>query len=238
MKRAKVLLSLVASIMILINANFLFADKLIKEVDFNVGTDIYSKYIWRGQNLTDNWVAQPTAGASFKEFTVSFWGSYDTDSTEWTERDFLLDYTTGLGLINEFLDKIGLSLGYTYYTFPNLDIDNESHELYVGLGFDVLLSPSFTVYYDWDTGNGTYYEAGISHTFSFEYFDLSPTAAIGYNDSQWGYDSSFSNTLLSLNLSKQICDYFTASATIAESVALDDQYNSEFYGGINLSVDF
>ncbi len=214
------------------------AGALIEEVDFNVGTDVYSKYIWRGQNLVDNWVAQPTVGIGFKGFSASFWGNYDFDGGEWTEADLVLDYTTGLGCLNASLEKLSVSIGYIYYTFPNLDTDDQSHEIYAGLGLDVLLSPSFTVYYDWDTGDGTYFEGGIAHDFEFERFTVTPALVIGYNNEQWGYDASFSNALISVALAIPIGEYVSLGATIAESIALDSQYDSEFYGGVNLSVDF
>lgn len=238
MKRFMTVILLLILTTVMLPSKILNAGALMEEVDFNAGTDVYSKYIWRGQNLVDNWVAQPTVGASFKGVSVSFWCNYDIDGGEWTEADLTLDYTAGLGAINESLEKLSVSIGYIYYTFPNLDHDDTSQEIYAGLGLDIILSPSLTVYYDWDTGDGAYIEGGISHTYELEYFDVTPSAVIGYNDGQWGYDSSFSNALLSLNVSKTLGEYFTIGATIAESIALDDQYDSEFYGGVNLSASF
>lgn len=243
MKKFKIKNLLVFAIMLALvsTSSAAFAGVLIEKVDFNVGTDVYSKYIWRGQNLTDNWVIQPAASATYKWFTGGILASYDSDEGEWTELDFTIDATTDLGFINESLEKLSASLGYTYYTFPNIERDldiSDSHELYLSLGLDVLLSPYFTVYYDWDTGDGTYFEGGISHTFALEYFDITPSASIGYNAEQWEYESSFSAALLSVNVSKTLGKYFTVGATIAESIALDDQYDSEFYGGVNLSASF
>lgn len=225
--------------LIFVCLNDVFAGALIEEVDFSLSTGVYSKYIWRGQNLGDDIAVQPGFSAAYKGFTFSIWANYNTDaSDDWTELDYTIDYTTSLAFLDERLEKLRASIGYTYYTFPNLDIDDESQEAYIGFSLDVLLSPSLTVYYDWDTGDGTYLESGISHTFGFEYFDITPGITIGYNNEQWGYDSSFSAALLSLDISIPIGEYISIDPGIYESIALDDQYDSEFYGGINVSVSF
>ena len=235
MLRKSVVLYLLTFICIASTAS---SGELVPEVDVSTGIDIYSKYIWRGQNLEDDWSIQPSLDISYKGFTASVWGSYGAESEDWNELDFTFDYTIGLGALYNSLEKLSFSLGYSFYTFPNLEEDDSSHEIYFGLGLDVLLSPSLYIYYDWDTGDGVYYEGALTHAFEFEYFSISPSASIGYNDGQWGYDSSWSAALLSLNLSIPIGDYFTVGGSLAESVALDEQYDDEFYGGFNLSVSF
>jgi len=215
------------------------AGVLAKDVDFNLTTDIYSKYIWRGQNLGDDTVTQSGLSAAYKDITASVWANYDTGAgDEWTECDYTLDYTVPLGFLDKKLEKLSASVGYTYYTFPNLDTDETSQEVYLGIALDVLLSPAFTFYYDFDTGDGTYLEGAISHTFEFNSFSISPSVTVGYNSGQWGYDSSWSSALFGLNVSVPLGEYCTAGLTAAESAALDSQYENEFYWGLNLSVNF
>ena len=209
-----------------------------------------TKYIWRGQTLGDDPVIQPGASISDYGFTFSVWGNYDTGSLDrFTEWDYVFDYTFNIGEARElfgfskggeFLDPLGISLGYTYYTFPNLDGDAyDSHEFYVGLAYDILLQPFITYYYDFDSGEGSYLEFGIGHSFDLgSEIESNIGITAGYNGSQWGFDSSMSNLLFSGDMSIPLFEYFTISPNVNYSLALDDQYDSEFYGGVTVSVEY
>lgn len=205
----------------------------------SLGAVFNSKYIWRGQNLVDGPVLQPEGSLSYQGWTGTVWANYDADEgDEWTELDYTLDYTTSLGVLASSLEILSVSVGYTYYTFPNLDADDDSHEVYAGLSLDTLLSPSLTVYYDFEQGDGMYYEAAIAHSFSLGAPVLSLGGSVGYNDGQWGYESSFSAAGLSVGLDVPVTKALTWNATAAVSLALDSQYEDEFYGGVGLSVGF
>ena len=119
--------------------------------------------------------------------TAGVWGNYDFDDDEdWTEVDYYLDYTTSLGFFDEKWEKVSASVGYIYYDFPSLSSGDDSQEIYGGVAIDVLLSPALTIYYDYDEGDGTYYEASLSHSVPLsERIDLNLGATIGYNDGQW-----------------------------------------------------
>ena len=68
------------------------------KIDFEVTADYFGKYIWRGQNLSDDPVFQPGISFSYKGLTAGLWGSLETtsinnNSGEFTEWDYSLDYS-------------------------------------------------------------------------------------------------------------------------------------------------
>jgi len=215
------------------------------KVKGSAGLTFNSKYIWRGQNLLDGPVLQPQGCLSYAGWTGTVWANYDLDEgDEWTEVDYTLDYTTSLGIVTSSLEILSASVGYTYYTFPPLrhhpeaGVHDDSHEVYAGLSLDTFLSPSLIAYYDFEQGDGMYYEAAVAHSFSLGAPVLSLGGSVGYNDGQWGYESSFSAALLSVGLDVPVTKALTWNATAAVSLALDGQYEDEFYGSTGLSVGF
>ena len=74
------------------------ASKADGEVSVGASADIFSKYVWRGQNLVDDWVLQPGASIGYGNLTASVWGNLDlTDENgyggEFSEIDYTLDYS-------------------------------------------------------------------------------------------------------------------------------------------------
>jgi len=210
-----------------------------------------TKYIWRGQTMVDDPVIQPGGSIELHGFTFSVWGNYDaSDLDRFTEWDYIFDYTFNIGEVREkfamdendleFVDRLTLSGGYIFYTFPHLDSDAfNSHEFYIGASYDVLLQPFVTYYLDFDSGAGSFLEFGLGHTFEFPAginADLGITA--GYNAGQWGYDWSFSSLLFSGEVSIPVLKYFEIAPNVNYSLALDNQYDSEFYGGVKVSISY
>ncbi|MBF0216792.1 MAG: hypothetical protein HQL30_07355 [Candidatus Omnitrophica bacterium] len=241
--------------------------------DFSASSAFVTKYIWRGQNLGNEPVMQSDISMALKGFTVGWWSNYsmNNDKTrdagryqEFTESDLYLDYTVSVGTMSEtfnvdspdVLDKLSFSAGYTYYTFPNLNWDLETfdtHEPYLGVSYDILLKPFFKWYWDvdsgkgiaGDSGRGSYYLAGIGHTFEFGESgisaDLGLTAA--YNDEQWTDKSGWSDLNLSGGVNITCFKYFTIRPLVSYSMILDrDTYNdlqdNEIYGGIKIGVKY
>jgi len=131
-------------------------------IAFEVTTDYMGKYVWRGQNLSDDPAFQPGFSASAGGFTAGWWGSMDTtkingNSSEFTEYDYSLDYSGDVPLV----EGIGYSVGVINYYFPSAE---DTTEVYWGFGFDLPLSPSVTVYHDVDDVKGTYISTGVSHS--------------------------------------------------------------------------
>ena len=46
-------------------------------IGVDVSADFYGKYIWRGQNLSDDPVFQPGVSITWGKLTAGFWGNMD-----------------------------------------------------------------------------------------------------------------------------------------------------------------
>ena len=158
------------------------ADETEKPWGLNVTVDGVTKYLWRGWNLHDNFAVQPSAEFSYKNFTVGAWGSlnmgYDDIETSFGEIDPYIGFAHELG-VGE------LSAGYTLYKTLG-DEGTMSHEPYVGVSFDVPLSPSLTYYLGLTSGFDTlsyhYFELGLSYEQEVnEQTAMGFEAAAGYN---------------------------------------------------------
>lgn len=172
------------------------------KMTFSIANDFASKYVWRGHNLTDDWVWQPSIGLSSGAWSAGIWGNLDmTDknyqSGEFTEYDFYGSYAFSV------TDELTMTMGYIYYRFPSA---GSTQEIYSGLAWDIMLRPSVTVYYDFDNINGTYITAGISHSIEriAEITESVPvglalSSSVGWGDSQYnqGYWSNSSGEPIS-----------------------------------------
>ena len=212
--------------------------------------DFNSKYVWRGQNLVDDWVMQPGATTTIEGFTFGIWGNIDMtneNDERWhcTEIDYSVDYS------GDLTDLIGYSLGYIYYTFPQGS--NDTQEVYGGLSLDTILSPSVTWYYDCDEANGSYVAFGLGHTIEMTEelaLDLGLNVGwgdSGYNEYYWGVDDEgFNDLTVSAGLPIALGSWtLTPSVTYAHLIDSDirasDYYdsNSDYvYAGVGLSTSF
>jgi hypothetical protein len=221
------------------------------EVSGDAYVGVYDKYLWRGINLSGSQpVLQGGVDLSAMGFTLSYWtnvqlshspqGDIDTDGDgindtsildgdEATETDIVLDYTFDVN------DLLSVSVGDIYYTF---NVPGSTHELYLGLALNTVLSPSFTVYYDWDAANeadldGLFYSASIGHTLELsDSLGLSLGALASYNQESpfLGDYSDFHNYELSASLDYALNDNVGLSASFLYSDALSDE--AEDFGGI------
>jgi hypothetical protein len=205
MKQIKCILVALSFVMLTGNQTLKAEDGL------SVGTsvDFLSKYVWRGQNVVDDWVMQPGANVSYKGVTASFWGNLDlTDENEhqgqFSEIDLTLDYSDKV----PGFDLVNYSLGVINYDFPVSGGANNTWEIYGGLGLDIPANPSVKVYHDVDEVDGTYVSFGIGHSFE-NLIELDPGVGVGldlsasigwgsasYNKFYWGPDKSELNDLI------------------------------------------
>jgi hypothetical protein len=177
------------------------------KIGFSLTSDFYSKYVWRGQLLNDDPVFQPSISAGYKGFTLNLWGNldmtnYHSNSSEFTEYDLSLDYSSKLSEES----KAGYSVGTIHYHFPSVSA-TDTTEIYWGFNFDVPLNPAIKVYHGLGNENGTYVNFSLGHTlekiatFSRDcYCDLQLGASLGwgsstYNKDYWGVDSGQLNDL-------------------------------------------
>ena len=219
--------------------------------------DVMSNYVWRGQKLSNTWVVQPSAGITYGGFGANLWGNYDSDATidegnghgEFTETDITLNYAYGI-------DKLTLTAGYIYYA---LNAANDTQEVYLSAGYDILLNPALTVYYDYDEGQGAFIVASIGHTVELakDYnLNLGASASYNINNKVMGFDkdgddfSNFYNAELSSSLSIPVWKAISVTPKIAYSFPLsndaknaiknisDDGDKDILYGGVNVTLSF
>lgn len=226
---------------------------------FELTSDFYSKYIWRGQQVNDDPVSQTSISVSYKGLTASIWGNLDlTDyggnSGEFTEWDSTLDYSGTIG----DQGKIGYSLGFINYHFPS--IVGDTTEFYWGFNFDVPLSPYITVYHDIGNIKGTYVNVGISHSIE-KIARLTENIPIGldfslsagwadskYNNGYWGVDKSGINDLLmtvgfpiDLGNGWTVTPNLNYSTIISSSLRDSSNLNGvsdSFYSGVSIAKSF
>jgi hypothetical protein len=196
-----------------------------------------SKYVWRGFEYSkDSIVIQPSATVAYKGFSANLWGNVDTDvyvqgptwedSASWTETDFTLAYDWTMG-------PVGLTAGYIYY---GLDGVEDTQEIFAKAALKVLLTPTLTVYRDYDFYPGWYATLGVSHTVPItEKIGLSLGAQVGYlsadDDSSYAeYDgvnkatgdaySGFHDGLLTASIAIPVADYITITPVVNYSFPL------------------
>jgi len=226
-----------------------------KEIDVSVSAsmDYYSKYVWRGMLLDDDNVFQPGVEVAVENFTLGFWGSWDAeseDSRSSDEIDGYVDYSFDLGFLGTDFEKLGMSVGHTWYTFPETDFN--AQEYYIGLSLDTFLSPALTWYHDYSDqasggADGDYLIASIGHSIPLleEYgLTLDLGQEVGYNDAYFivgegGY--SLTTVGFGIPLSETASAHLTAGYSIPFSDLKDNDdgnYDNEFYYGAGLAFSF
>ena len=193
------------------------------KVEADIGADLVSGYIWRGQDL-GNVSIQPSASVSYKGFFLSGWGSVGLDKEDTKEFDLTLGYSTG-----------GFSVSVTDYWFDggpeyfHYGAHNTSHvfEAQVGYDFGPLAVNWYTNFAGADgvKENGKRaYSSYLALSAPFKLGGLDWTVDLGmvpwettfYN----GYTSGFCVSDVSLGASKdiKITDSFSVPAFAKVSV--------------------
>lgn len=200
------------------------------EVSGDVYVGVSDKYLWRGFDLSGSEaVAQGGMDISAGNFTFSYWNNLQlgTDageglqSGESTETDIVIDYSTDLS------DLVAISVGNIFYQLDG-DLD-DTNELYLALSLNTILSPAFTVYYDWDAADetGLFYTLAVGHDIALtEAVSLSLGALASYNQSSdyavGDYDE-FHDYELSAGLDFAVTDQISVGASFIFSEGLSDE---------------
>lgn len=96
----------------------------------NIGADVVSTYIWRGQKL-DDLAVQPGISIGYKGFELGAWGSTSLVGTGYKELDLSLSYTIG-GFSAVFTDYWCGNDSYNSFNYS----DTTLHTFEFGLGYD------------------------------------------------------------------------------------------------------
>lgn len=196
---------------------------------------LMSAYVWRGQVLNDEPVVQPAVTVGAAGFALNFWGNLNlTDnvnaSGEFSEVDITLSYAPSLPI-----DAWSLDMGVSHYTFPNTIVETEAGaeaaadttELYAGVSREGVITPSLTVYYDFNQVDGFYLVGSLSYAAPLERLhealSLELEFATGYGDGDYnqayfGIDSSKVNDgLVSATLGYAANENLSLSGILAYS---------------------
>ena len=150
-----------------------------------------SKYIWRGQRLTDDWSLQPSVTLGAGGFSFNVWGTIDLTAVNEGDSLFLLEnpiMAGDSGLKGKFtevdytfsfahsFEKASIDVGTIFYSFPERSASlATTTEIYGGVTLDTVpLAPSATLYVDVDeTGKsgstGAYFLLGAGHSLPFSH---------------------------------------------------------------------
>ncbi len=210
---------------------------------------VFGTYVWRGQQLSDAVVIQPSASITDGPFGFSLWGNYDTDLETLNETDVTLSYSRSIGQAN-------LSLGYVYYGLEGAD---DTQEIFATVGASTILAPSLTVYYDFDEGDGFFATLAAGHTFKLPRdISLKLGASVSYDggnaimgaDEQGDALNEFYNGEAWLSLSvplglgtsiePRVAYSFPLSSAAGDALesASPDGESDIFYAGATLSLAF
>lgn len=114
------------------SAMFMFPAMAQDSPELSMGTDIVSRYIWRGQKLGDVSL-QPTLGVSYKGLSLTAWGSVGlSESKDTKEFDLTLAYTVGgfnVGITDYWFD----SAGDKYFVYG---AHSTAHTFEANIGYD------------------------------------------------------------------------------------------------------
>jgi len=228
--------------------------ELTPTVDLEVAFN--SKYVWRGIVVVDDWVAQPSFTAGIGGFSFNAWADYmltdeNSRKNEIDEIDLTADYTFDLG-------KFSVPVGIIRYTFPNSDVADTT-ELYAGVSFDWIVTPSVTFYKDIQESNGWYVLGALDYSVDLPKLGdkvgwaLAVGASIGYgsddnNDFYYGSDKSgFTDYSGYISLPFSFCKYFSVTPQVVFTGLVDSdikdsmkptQDENNIYYGVVLSASF
>jgi hypothetical protein len=187
---------------------------------------VASRYVWRGQTLSEGIVVQPTVGVTLGGFSANLWGNVDFDNDEqdddgivMNETDMTLSYTMPVG-------PVSVTGGMIYYDFDGGD----TTELYLTCAMETLLNPSLSLYYDIDDGDGGFAVLAVSHSFPVGPVALTAGASLGFNlgDAAMGLDEDGEDFTglyygeVSLATSIPLSKHVSTDLRIAYSTALGD----------------
>ncbi|MDD5759521.1 MAG: hypothetical protein PHI06_10625 [Desulfobulbaceae bacterium] len=234
----------------------------------NLSVSALSKYVWRGfAESKDSLVLQPSMTVAYKGVSANLWGNVDSDlyssdpaastTNSWTETDFTLAYDWNMG-------QVGLTAGYIYYGFDGIP---DTQEVFARATWHTLLTPTLTVYRDYDNLAGWYLTLGVSHSVPItEKLGLSLGAQVGYLDAEdassypeYNGDTNTGNAyngfhdgLLSASVAIPVTEYISITPSLNYSFPLTSDagdlisaytpfsggHDNFVYGGITAAMAF
>lgn len=224
------------------------------DVSINADVGLYSAYVWRGQVLNDNMVAQPSVTVAKGPFSLNVWGNWnatDNASQDTGEIDYTAAYTLPLNT-----DAVTVDAGMIFYTFPgNGNGAAPTEEVFVKSTFNnIILTPVASLYYDVHEVDGFYGNLAVSQ--GVEISDAMTAeigGSIGYgtkNFNQYYFGNNNHNGAVNdynvyVSTEYALTEALSVGALLQYSIldsSVDDSGNYEandlIWGGVNLSYKF
>ncbi|MDJ0520669.1 MAG: hypothetical protein QNJ90_01200, partial [Planctomycetota bacterium] len=197
------------------------------ELGVEVELAFLSKYVWRGQLLTDDPVLQPAATINYGDWSFTAWGNLELtdvndDELAFTEVDLVLEYARTLATN----PCARVFAGVAWYAFPTSSLDATA-ELYAGMGLNVPLQPRVTLYYDVAEVDGIYVQLSTGHSMDVAGGTLALGAHLGWGDNSWnrfswGVPGGGPNDLLLTATWTYASGPWSIKPSVAWSVLIDD----------------
>ena len=220
------------------------------------------KYVWRGIQYNEEGVNQGALDFSYDlgdlgTFGVNVWYNLDLDN----ENDDPTDIdNSGAGNVSEvdytiYWEKsygdFTLGAGHIYYDFSDTDLGS-TREFYVSVGYDMILDPSITVYYDYEDVDGFYVDLAIGHSFDLGVadatLDLGASIAWADDDMSDAYyareGGGFANYTLSAAVNIPLTENITVTPSImyysllGDANSDSDNEDDDFVFGVNVNFSF
>lgn len=207
---------------------------------FSLGSDLVSRYVWRGFDFGESFSIQPALTFSAGGLEIGTWASYAVaaDGGGNNELDFWIGYTVEAGAAGSF------SLGVTDYYFPapgteffdfNDGAGSHTIEPYVSYtgpaSFPVTLLGAVNAYNDAD--HSVYLEA--SYPFQVDGVELGLTAGMTPAAGAYSDGLAFVNLGLSATKALQLNEAFALPVSVAYILNPDTERSFLVFGlGISL----
>ena len=227
----------------------------------NLNTTFYSKYVWRGLELSkDSLVIFPSLTIGYKGFALNVWVDLDTNfdnpppgeksKANLQETDLTLTYTNKIKPL-----KMHYTLGWIYYDTDGFygDTPTSNQEVFVTLAFDFPLKPALSVYTEIETGTAWYVSLALAHSFKIYKdwsWDLGGWVSYLYNQSTEDITAMHDGNIW-MGLTIPVNSYFSIIPKIQYSFALSsdardrieaNSFNGKdsnfLYGGLIVDLKF
>lgn len=153
------------------------AEEAASPVTGTASIAVASRYVWRGQTLSEGFVVQPTIGVTYGGFTANLWSNVDLDNGEadddgivMNETDLTLSYEAAFG-------PVTATAGLAHYDFDGSD----TQEAFITVSAATVLTPTLSLAYDLDEGDGAFATLSVSQDVPVGPVALTAGAALGMN---------------------------------------------------------
>lgn len=235
-----------------------YADEPVK-INANFDVALNTKYVWRGANLVNDFVVQPSVKLSSSGFSFCFWGNMETSN--WNAPNYLkkpkwkfTEWDTSLDYTHQFDPTWSGTLGYVDYQFPGTGF-KRFQEWYGAVGYtgqDV--NAKLTVYRGVGKDRGTYATLNANKSFNAQWGNKAQAvnvgATLGWVDKKGGTnfyganESGLSDLLLNASSTFELGKGWTMTPSLNYSTIMKNDFlkgaprRTNFWAGFTFSRAF